>query len=109
MRIAERILKHLIEKAGLRKRGFYPSMESVLTAIEKKLEMEDKRRRQTPKLRRRIPKKQVTWLLEVIATFRSVKTAWRNPVGHYKTCTDVEALELINAARALVRQFVIYP
>jgi hypothetical protein len=106
MRIAERIARHLIPRAGLRVRKFYPSIDSILSQIEKKLVMEDKRRRQTPKGPRGISIKQVKWLSEVIATFRSVKDAWRNPIGHYKKCTAVEALEIINAARALVRQFV---
>lgn len=79
MRIAERIARHLIPKAGLRTRKFYPSIDSILIEIEKKLAKKDKRRRLTPRGRRGIPIKQVKWLSEVIATFRSVKDAWRNP------------------------------
>jgi hypothetical protein len=105
MRIAERVARSLVPKAGLRTKKFYPSIDSIICDIEKRLRAEEKRRRAKPKGKRRIPIAKFKWLTSVVATFRSVATGWRNPIGHYKMCDRVEALELINAARALVRQF----
>jgi hypothetical protein len=105
VRIAERIARSLIPKAGLRTRKFYPSIDSIVSAVEKKLKKEDDRRRKKPKGRRGMSIAKVKWLSEVVATFRSVTNAWRNPIGHYKMCDDVEALELIHVARALVRKY----
>jgi len=105
MRLAERVARSLIPKAGLPKRKFYPSIDSIVSSVEKKLRREEERRRKKPKGRRGIPIAKMKWLSEIVATFRSVANAWRNPIGHYKSCEGVEALELINVARSLVRKY----
>jgi hypothetical protein len=107
VRIAERVARSLIPRAGLRTKKFYPSIDSIVSAVEKKLRKEDERRRRTPKGRRGMSTVRLKWLTDMVATFRSVAHSWRNPIGHYKVCDEVEALELINFARALVRKYEI--
>lgn len=104
MRVAERVVRSLIPKAHLNRRAFYPSIDSILVKIERKLRQEEERRRKQPRQRRRIPLARFKWLTGIVATFRSLTNAWRNPIGHYANCTREEALELINVARSLVRQ-----
>jgi len=105
MRVAERVARNLIPRAGLRTKKFYPLDRCDHHGDREKTAAEEKRRQSTPKGRRRISASKFKWLTDFVATFRSLKNAWRNPIGHYDSCDRHKALELINVARALVREY----
>jgi hypothetical protein len=110
MRLAERLARALIPKARIPPKKFYPSIDAIVSEIEKKLRAEEQRRRDRGKnpptgKKRGIGQPHYVWLSQVVLTFRSVKDGWRNPIGHYDTCDAPKAMELVNVARALMRQF----